>query len=356
MAPQAAIVWTAARGFARLARLLMPAGAARRPLLRPAAASVSASFSARPLAALSSSIPAAPSASEPSFSSSAVDAWTPPAPDAPSEAAPAAAGTAAAAPPASLRCDASGRVRLKALTYEQLERWVVSLDEKPSRAKMLWAEMYRDGTLAPSLEACASISASSRTRLAALATLDAGLALDSVRAAPDGTRKLLFRLEGGPAGLLEAVIIPGPGRVTLCVSSQLGCAQNCQARGRGGASRRGGDRQAARIFTYSRIRLLTVVIMRHLCLSGLFLRALWGGGGKPERQAFPSFSPPSAPYNASRPALSRDPPPLLPPPSVLRDGTAGASSKPWSGGHPRTGEPMAWGEEGGGCENQSQSL
>ena len=179
MAPQAAIVWTAARGFARLARLLMPAGAARRPLLRPAAASVSASFSARPLAALSSSIPAAPSASEPSFSSSAVDAWTPPAPDAPSEAAPAAAGTAAAAPPASLRCDASGRVRLKALTYEQLERWVVSLDEKPSRAKILWAEMYRDGTLAPSLEACASISASSRTRLAALATLDAGLALDS---------------------------------------------------------------------------------------------------------------------------------------------------------------------------------
>ena len=42
----------------------------------------------------------------------------------------------------------------------------------------------------------------------------------------DGTIKLLYRLEDGNA--VESVIIPGPGgRLTLCVSSQVGCASGC---------------------------------------------------------------------------------------------------------------------------------
>jgi 23S rRNA (adenine2503-C2)-methyltransferase len=54
------------------------------------------------------------------------------------------------------------------------------------------------------------------------------LSLSGQIAAADGTRKLLFTLAGG--GTVEAVIIPAKSgqRTTLCVSSQLGCAQNCQ--------------------------------------------------------------------------------------------------------------------------------
>ena len=34
---------------------------------------------------------------------------------------------------------------------------------------------------------------------------------------------------GGNGGIVESVIIPAPsGRVTVCISSQVGCAMNCQ--------------------------------------------------------------------------------------------------------------------------------
>jgi len=41
----------------------------------------------------------------------------------------------------------------------------------------------------------------------------------------DGTRKLLFRLPDGYA--IESVLIPEPPRLTLCISSQAGCAMGC---------------------------------------------------------------------------------------------------------------------------------
>jgi 23S rRNA (adenine2503-C2)-methyltransferase len=42
----------------------------------------------------------------------------------------------------------------------------------------------------------------------------------------DGTRKYLFEVENGDA--VEAVMIKQPKRMTLCVSSQVGCGMNCQ--------------------------------------------------------------------------------------------------------------------------------
>jgi len=57
--------------------------------------------------------------------------------------------------------------------------------------------------------------------------LEAGLSLSVERLAPslDGTIRLLLRARD--AALLESVIIPGPNRTTLCVSSQVGCARAC---------------------------------------------------------------------------------------------------------------------------------
>lgn len=45
------------------------------------------------------------------------------------------------------------------------------------------------------------------------------------RAAPDGTTKFLFGLDGVSA---ETVLIPGKGRSTVCISSQSGCTRACQ--------------------------------------------------------------------------------------------------------------------------------
>lgn len=47
----------------------------------------------------------------------------------------------------------------------------------------------------------------------------------AVSRSQDGTRKLLFRLADGLA--IEAVLIPEPGRLTLCISSQAGCGMGC---------------------------------------------------------------------------------------------------------------------------------
>jgi 23S rRNA (adenine2503-C2)-methyltransferase len=47
-----------------------------------------------------------------------------------------------------------------------------------------------------------------------------------VSGAADGTEKLLFHLESGRA--IETVIIPDGARLTVCVSSQAGCAMGCE--------------------------------------------------------------------------------------------------------------------------------
>ena len=67
-------------------------------------------------------------------------------------------------------------------------------------------------------------------------SVDGGLALERVQTAADGTRKLVFTLTAGPAAgaAVETVLIPvvrrggSRPRVTVCVSSQVGCAMNCQ--------------------------------------------------------------------------------------------------------------------------------
>lgn len=53
------------------------------------------------------------------------------------------------------------------------------------------------------------------------------LNVKDILTASDGTRKILFSLEDGP--VIETVVIPcASGRTTVCVSSQVGCAMNCQ--------------------------------------------------------------------------------------------------------------------------------
>src|SRR5262249_55717468 len=57
----------------------------------------------------------------------------------------------------------------------------------------------------------------------------APLALEVVQEARDGTRKLRFRTHDGRA--IESVLIPddkeGRDKLTLCISSQVGCALDC---------------------------------------------------------------------------------------------------------------------------------
>ncbi len=49
--------------------------------------------------------------------------------------------------------------------------------------------------------------------------------LEEKVSSPDGTEKFLFRLENG--NFIETVMIPAPGRLTVCLSTQVGCKYRC---------------------------------------------------------------------------------------------------------------------------------
>lgn len=130
--------------------------------------------------------------------------------------------------------DAQGKVHLKSMTLPELETWVAeTLGEKPFRARQLWKWMYKDRKLASSFDEMTDLAKMFRLKLQQVARLDS-IHIDTVHQSADGTRKMTFRLSSG--GVIESVLIPTEGRNTLCVSSQWGCALNCQfcLTGRGG--------------------------------------------------------------------------------------------------------------------------
>jgi 23S rRNA (adenine2503-C2)-methyltransferase len=60
-----------------------------------------------------------------------------------------------------------------------------------------------------------------------LLELDASLSLSVASQSPSSDGTVRFALSARDGALIEAVIIPGPARATLCVSSQVGCARAC---------------------------------------------------------------------------------------------------------------------------------
>ncbi|HEY8377728.1 MAG TPA: 23S rRNA (adenine(2503)-C(2))-methyltransferase RlmN [Nannocystis sp.] len=119
--------------------------------------------------------------------------------------------------------DREGRVLLRGVPRARLLAWATGeAGLRPGQADVLWAALYRD--LCSDLEGVAGLQRDVRARLAGLVRLDT-LRLDDVRRAADGTCKLVFATDDGAA--VESVLIPGPERATLCVSSQIGCAMGC---------------------------------------------------------------------------------------------------------------------------------
>jgi 23S rRNA (adenine2503-C2)-methyltransferase len=117
---------------------------------------------------------------------------------------------------------ASQKPELRDLTAAQVQDLVVSLGEKPYRARQLLQWLYKHG--AASCEEMTSLGKAFRRRLAGAARLGR-MEPVAVEASADGTQKLLFRLEDGQA--VESVLIPEADHSTLCVSSQVGCKMGC---------------------------------------------------------------------------------------------------------------------------------
>lgn len=114
------------------------------------------------------------------------------------------------------------RTNLLGLSPADLETLVVAHGEKPFRARQLMQWLYQRGVT--DFELMTDLSKACRAWLASEATVALPEVLsrhDSV----DGTVKWLFASGSGQA--VETVFIPEPGRGTLCISSQVGCALDC---------------------------------------------------------------------------------------------------------------------------------
>jgi 23S rRNA (adenine2503-C2)-methyltransferase len=134
-------------------------------------------------------------------------------------------GLAPSPPPAPELPTADPRTLLKGMSVAELEAWVkAALGEPGYRARQLFRWLY--GRQAEDFEAMTDLSRELRGRLAELARVDA-LELREVFEADDGTTKLIFHVPR-TGGTLESVWIPTDDRVTLCVSSQVGCALGCE--------------------------------------------------------------------------------------------------------------------------------
>jgi 23S rRNA (adenine2503-C2)-methyltransferase len=115
-----------------------------------------------------------------------------------------------------------------------LADFCAGLGEKRFRATQLFRWIHQRGERDPA--AMTDLAKSLRDKLVAVAAI-VPLPVASEQVAADGTIKWLFDVGGGDA--VETVFIPEPGRGTLCISSQAGCAVNCRfcATGHQGFSR-----------------------------------------------------------------------------------------------------------------------
>ncbi|WOH16527.1 hypothetical protein DCAR_0936082 [Daucus carota subsp. sativus] len=115
---------------------------------------------------------------------------------------------------------------LKGMTYTEFEKWVSSHGYRPGQALMLWKCLYGDNIWAHSVEDLEGLNKDFKKMLSKQAEFTV-LKMKDILTATDGTRKILFTLEDGL--VIETVVIPNEkGRTTVCVSSQVGCAMNCQ--------------------------------------------------------------------------------------------------------------------------------
>ncbi len=112
---------------------------------------------------------------------------------------------------------------LRDLRSDQVQDLLVSLGEKPFRARQVLQWLYKHA--APDFEAMSNLSKDLRMRLADVSRL-VSLEPELVQDSADGTRKLLMRLEDGNA--VESVLMPEESHHTLCVSTQVGCRQGCR--------------------------------------------------------------------------------------------------------------------------------
>ena len=127
---------------------------------------------------------------------------------------------------------------LKGFTLGELQEFAETVGEQPYRGKQLFDWLYTKE--ASSFREMSSLSKALREKLSSSANIDSINVAEFQKSVRDGTTKFLFELHDGKR--IESVLIPPSTafqspeakgeeeqkRLTLCVSTQVGCALDCK--------------------------------------------------------------------------------------------------------------------------------
>ena len=124
--------------------------------------------------------------------------------------------------------ETSQKTDLKSLTKSELTAFCSEIGLQSYRADQMYQWLYQKGI--SEFSEMTNLSKDLRAKLPKIATLNR-LSLVNRQQSKDGTIKYLFELTNG--GRIESVLIPdfddsgNPKRLTVCVSSQVGCVFGC---------------------------------------------------------------------------------------------------------------------------------
>jgi len=127
----------------------------------------------------------------------------------------------------------SASTPLLGLSLEQLTDWVQQQGQPAYRGRQLYDWIYHKGA-----KSIGEITVFPKQWRETIGDVNMGRSIIHYKAiAPDKTIKYLLRLADGQ--IIEAVGIPSDKRLTVCVSSQVGCPMGCDfcATGKGGFTR-----------------------------------------------------------------------------------------------------------------------
>ncbi len=109
------------------------------------------------------------------------------------------------------------------MTLEQAETFAVAQGWPRFRGEQIWRWVHDKGVR--SFDDMTNLGAATRARLHEVATIGC-LTVAEVQTSRDGTRKLRLVTRDGAS--IESVLIPSNEKTTQCISSQVGCAVDCQ--------------------------------------------------------------------------------------------------------------------------------
>jgi len=112
---------------------------------------------------------------------------------------------------------------LRDLTFEELENLILSIGEKKFRALQIFSWLHKGVT---SFDEMTNIPKNIKEKLSENYYISSPKIIKKLVSSLDKTRKYLFSLHDG--NMVESVVMYYKHGITICVSSQVGCAMGCK--------------------------------------------------------------------------------------------------------------------------------